>query len=244
MPRAARDNQGMAAEPMRAPSPRLATPDEIPDLAGVLARAFAHDPFYSYLAGDAPERSQRMRDGWTGILRFGSAHLSHTYTTDDHAGVALWLPPGDRGPSLLDSLRQMPALARLAGWSRLRTVGDAIAALEKRRHHHARQPHFYLSALGVEPDRQGTGTGTALLLPVLHRCDREGLVAYLETAAARNVLLYERLGFDVVEEIDLPRTDIHGWLMLRPASRARAPSASAPPDAPDANQVGPVTNRG
>jgi GNAT superfamily N-acetyltransferase len=196
---------------------RLATLDEIPELAGVLARAFAHDPFYSYLAGDAPERSQRMKDGWSGILRYGTAHLAHTYTTEDRAGVALWLPPGYRGPSVLDTLRQMPALARLAGWRRLRTVGDAVAALEERRHHHVPEPHFYLSALGVEPERQGTGTGTALLKPVLEKTDRDGTPAYLETATARNVLLYERLGFDVVEEMDLPGTDVRGWLMLRPA---------------------------
>ncbi len=199
-------------------SVRLATIGEIPDLAAVLARAFARDPFYLYLAGDAPERTQRMRDGWAGILRYGSAHLSQTYTTDDHAGVALWLPPGYRGPPLLDSLRQMPALARLAGWRRLRTVGDAVASLEEHRHRHVPAPHFYLSAIGVDPDRQGQGIGTALMEPILERSDREGLPAYLETAVARNVLLYERLGFDVVEEMDLPRTDIHGWLMLR-ASR-------------------------
>ncbi len=212
---------------------RLARPDEISDLAGVLARAFVHDPFYAYLAGDAPERTQRMRDGWTGILRFGSAHLAHTYTTDDHAGVAIWLPPGYRGPSLLDSLRQMPALARLAGWRRLRMVGDSIAVLEERRHHHAPLPHFYLSALGVEPTRQGEGTGTALMQPVLDRCDRDGTPAYLETAAARNVLLYERLGFDVVEEMDLPKSDVHGWLMLRPAGSVA-----------EASPVGRVTNEG
>ncbi len=47
---------------------RRATRQEIPALAATLARAFAHDPFYSFLAGDAPERSQRMQDGWSGIL--------------------------------------------------------------------------------------------------------------------------------------------------------------------------------
>jgi ribosomal protein S18 acetylase RimI-like enzyme len=203
-------------------SVRLATPDEIPELAGVLARAFAHDPFYAWMAGDAPERGQRMRDGWSGILRYGSARLAHTYTTDDLAGVAIWLPPGRRGPSLLDSLRQMPALARLTGWGRLRKVADAVATLEEHRHRHVPSPHFYLSALGVDPDRQGEGIGTSLVKPVLDRCDRDGTPAYLETAVARNVLLYERLGFDVVEEIDLPGTDIHGWLMLRARLAMRA----------------------
>lgn len=204
-------------------SVRLATTDEIPELAAVLARAFAHDPFYAWMAGDAPERGQRMQDGWSGILRYGSAHLAHTYTTDDRAGVAIWLPPGRRGPSLLDSLRQMPALARVAGWGRLRKVGDAMAALEEHRRRHVPSPHFYLSALGVEPARQGEGIGTALLEPVLEHCDRAGTPAYLETAVARNVLLYERLRFDVVEEIDLPGTDIHGWLMLRRPRVSRAP---------------------
>ena len=201
-------------------SVRLATIDEISELAAVLARAFAHDPFYAWMAGDAPERNQRMRDGWSGILRYGSAHMEQTYTTDDHAGVAIWLPPGHRGPSVIDSLRQMPALARLAGWGRLRKIGDAMADLEAHRRRHAPSPHFYLSALGVEPDRQGEGVGTALVQPVLDRCDRDRTPAYLETAVARNVLLYERLGFDVVEEIDLPGTDIHGWLMLRAPSDA------------------------
>ena len=198
---------------------RRAAFGEIPELAATLARAFAHDPFYAFLAGDAPERSQRMRDGWSGILRYGSAGLAETYTTDDHAGVALWIPPGYRGPSVIDSLRMMPAIGRLAGWRRLRSVTSAVSALEKRHRHHAPQPHFYLSALGVEPDRQGEGIGTALVKPVLDRCDRERIPAYLETATGRNVLLYERLGFEVVEELTLTNTDVHGWLMLRPAAR-------------------------
>ena len=211
---------------------RRATIQEIPDLAATLARAFAHDPFYSFLAGDAPERGQRMQDGWSGILRFGSAGLAETYTTDDHAGVALWIPPGHRGPSIIDSLRMMPSIARLAGWRRLRVVTNAVAALEERHRHHAPVAHFYLSALGVEPDRQGEGIGTALMQPVLDRCRREGIPAYLETATARNVLLYERLGFDVVEELTLPETDVHGWLMLRAAvPEPRPPTESSSPRA-------------
>jgi hypothetical protein len=51
--------------------------------------------------------------------------------------------------------------------------------------------------------------------PVLDRCDADRVAAYLETAVARNVLLYERVGFEVVEELILPKTDIRGWLMRR-----------------------------
>lgn len=195
---------------------RLARPDEIGDLAGVLSRAFARDPFYTYLVGEASERGQRLRDGWTGILRFTSDNLSTTYTTADHAGVALWHPPGYHGAGFIDSLRLLPSVSRLAGgFRRLRQISKAIEALEERRRQHVPMPHFYLSALGVEPERQGEGVGTALMRPVLDRADREQHPAYLETATGRHVLLYERQGFAVVEELTLPGTDVHGWLMRR-----------------------------
>lgn len=196
---------------------RRATAGDIAELAAVLARAFANDPYQLFLAGSAPERNQRIRDGWNGLLRHSSNRLSDTWTTDDHAGVALWYPPGYRGPSFLDSMRLVPSVTRLAGgWRRLRAISRAVAALEERRRHHVPGPHYYLSVLGVEPERQGEGVGTALLRPALVAADERRLPAYLETATARNVLLYERVGFDVVEELTLPGTDIHGWLMRRP----------------------------
>ncbi len=198
---------------------RLATASDVEALAAMLTRAFAHDPFYVYLAGEAPERNERMRQGWVGILRHASDRLSTTYTTDDHAGAAIWHPPGYAGASFFGSLRLMPSVARLAGGlRRLREVSRAISALEERRAHHVPGAHYYLSALGVEPTRQGEGIGSALMGPVLERARTERLPAYLETATARNVLLYERLGFAVVEELTLPGTDVHGWLMRRVAS--------------------------
>jgi GNAT superfamily N-acetyltransferase len=196
---------------------RLAHADEIPALAAMLTRAFANDPFFSYLAGNAPERNQRMRDGWTGVLRYGSARLSHTWTTDDLTGAAIWLPPGYRTP-LLDGLRLVREMARFTGWRRLRLAGDATEELDRRRRRHVPSSHFHLAALGVEPELQGGGIGTALMAPVIEQCDRDGLPAYLETAVARNVLLYERVGFEVVEELILPKTDIRGWLMRRSPS--------------------------
>ena len=207
---------------------RRATDADVPAMAAVLARAFARDPFFGYLAGDAPERNLRMRMGWSAILRHASAGLRETWTTTDVAGVAIWLPPGRGASSLLDSLRMVPALARLTGWRRLREVAAAMELLERRRRAHVAGPHWYLSALGVDPDRQGQGIGSTLLTVVLDRADAEGAPVYLETATARNVLLYERHGFDVVEELILPRTDVRGWLMLR-RSQASAGSTAAGP---------------
>jgi ribosomal protein S18 acetylase RimI-like enzyme len=211
---------------------RLAVADDIGPLAAMLAHAFAHDPFFSHLAGDAPERNERMRVGWMGLLRHASDGLSTTYTTPDRAGAALWHPPGYGGAGFLGSVRMLPSLVRLAGsYRRLRTISRAVDALDERRREHVPDPHFYLSAVGVDPARQGQGIGSALMRPVLDQADVTGTPAYLETAVARNVLLYERLGFDVVEEMTLPGTDIHGWLMRRPPAQTTGSPATISPDA-------------
>jgi ribosomal protein S18 acetylase RimI-like enzyme len=197
------------------PEVRLARTDDIPRLAVVLARAFASDPFFRFVAADGPDRDERMRDAWGAMLRHGSAGLAQTYTTTDLAGAAVWLPPGHTRPSLLDSIRMMPAMARLSRWTRLGAVGRAMTELDMRHRHHAPGPHHYLMALGVDPDRQGQGIGSALMAPVLERCDREGRIAYLETSTPGGRRLYERHGFEVVEERTLRDTTTRGWLMLR-----------------------------
>ncbi len=205
---------------MEQPSVRRATRDDVPQLAAVLTRAFARDPSFAWLAGDAPERNQRMRDAWYGVLRFASAGLRETWTDADRSGAAIWIPPGRASSSLLDSLRLFRSFSRLTGWRRLREASDAVELLEHGRRFHVPAPHFYLSALGVDPEVQGRGIGSAILEPTLRTADATGSMAYLETATARNVLLYERHGFSVVEELVLPGTDIRGWLMRRPPGPA------------------------
>ena len=67
--------------------------------------------------------------------------------------------------------------------------------------HLPHEPHDYLPIVGTRPEQQGRGIGTALLGPVLERCDREQRPAYLEATSARNRTLYARLGFRVTGEI-------------------------------------------
>ena len=63
---------------------------------------------------------------------------------------------------------------------------------------------------------QGKGLGGALMRPTLDRCDREGLPAYIEASSVRSAALYERLGFEHIEELRVGGSPPL-WLMLRPA---------------------------
>lgn len=100
--------------------------------------------------------------------------------------------------------------------------GRFLSANNHLEHLHKRdvpQQHWYLMILGVDPPRQGQGLGSAVILPVLDRADRENLPCYLETAKERNLPFYRKHGFEVVVEDDLPRGGPHFWTMLRQPAR-------------------------
>jgi GNAT superfamily N-acetyltransferase len=80
-------------------------------------------------------------------------------------------------------------------------VLQLFAILDK---HHPHEPHDYLPIVGTRPQQQGRGVGTALLAPVLERCDREQRPAHLEATSARNRTVYTRRGFRVPGKIRLP----------------------------------------
>ena len=80
---------------------------------------------------------------------------------------------------------------------------------------------FFELEFGVSPDRQGQGLGSALMRPTLDRCDEEGLPAYLEASSERNAALYERLGFELKDELRFAGSPPLR-LMLRPPRTRRS----------------------
>ena len=63
-------------------------------------------------------------------------------------------------------------------------VAHAEAHLDHH-HEHPPEPHYYLEFLGTRRGQQSRGGGTAVLQPMLDRCDAEGVPAYLESLAIR-----------------------------------------------------------
>jgi GNAT superfamily N-acetyltransferase len=131
------------------------------------------------------------------------------YTTSDRSGAALWAGPGRWREDLRQSLMLLPMLPVLL--PRILRSTHAVREIERR---HPVQPHYYLSVLGTEPKQQGGGIGSALLGPVLRRCDTDGVGAYLESSKESNVGFYVRHGFAVTERIELPEGPAL-WLMWR-----------------------------
>jgi GNAT superfamily N-acetyltransferase len=189
---------------------RPMTATDVPGAAEALARAFHDDPLGAWMY---PDPTRRI----AGLERFFSLHIREMalpggacLTAADGAGAALWKPPGTwKTPPLL-IVRLLPALTRIFG-RRLPLLLRGLSEVEKA---HPREPHFYLPIVGVAPEHQNRGLGSALLAPVLRRCDRDGLGAYLEATTEANLRLYAGKGFQVSHELRVP-----GGLTLWPMWR-------------------------
>jgi ribosomal protein S18 acetylase RimI-like enzyme len=77
------------------------------------------------------------------------------------------------------------------------------------------EPLWHLDSVAVTPGSQGRRIGSALIEFALDKARQTDTAMILETATERNVHLYERLGFRVVEEADSPDGGPHVWFMRR-----------------------------
>jgi ribosomal protein S18 acetylase RimI-like enzyme len=192
-------------------TPRRATTADIPALARTLTRTFHDDPAAEW---SCPPEQLRPRV----LERFYAARLRQILAEDEVwvdpslAGAALWLPPKRWRVSTRDSLELMRCMASPRLLPRLPLVVRGLRGMEQRHPHDP--PHWYLAILGTDPESQGQGIGSAVLRPVLERCDEDGVAAYLESSKESNIAFYARHGFKVTEEVDLPRGP-RIWLMWR-----------------------------
>jgi GNAT superfamily N-acetyltransferase len=189
--------------------PRKATPDDVPAMIEALARAFHPDPVFKWLFPDDRKRLEQSRRYFAGRAR-ALMRQDEIYPVDGGAAAAMWARPGEWHDPPLEVARQFMALVPALG----RRIPRSLAGLREIEERHPSKPHWYLSVLGTDPDRQGQGLGSKLLAPVLAECDRLEIPAYLETGTERNVAFYTRHGFKVTGTIRLPDGPPM-WLMWR-----------------------------
>ncbi len=152
------------------------------------------------------------------ILHGGGVAL----TADDGSGApvggCLVLPPGRwQTPLSMDGRTALRWLRALG--TKLPRASSFVRALEE---HHLAELHYYVRWIGITPELQGHGLGSALMAPALDRCDREGLPAYIEASTERSAALYARLGFEHLTAPQLPAEFPHIWPMRRPPRLRRA----------------------
>lgn len=125
----------------------------------------------------------------------------------DGAGAAMWLAPGiEADPAALAQVDALPGPAPHVPTLQPHYTFNPEAVSEKLRTEMARfhpdQPHWYLGAIGTDPNTRGKGVGRQLMEHRLAMIDDAGEIAYLEASRPELVPFYSRFGFELVGTID------------------------------------------
>ena len=191
---------------------RPADSSRIAPIAELIGRAFVTEPTMAWpLGGRTDDLEKRCIRGYELYLE-PLMDMGIVWESADEHGALVLVPPEQAG-----------------AWD------DAIAQIDDaqtndvtddggRRHHRfwewiaskiPPEPLWHLDTVAVEPGWQKRGIGSALIRFGLERARESDVAVVLETGTPRNVPLYERLGFHVVEEAVSPEGGPHVWFMRR-----------------------------
>ena len=192
---------------------RIAGHTDIEKVCSILASAFTNDPVVNWLCGQPKVYRSLFYFEAEALYR----HHGHVYINNEFTGAAMWLPAGvhAKPPFHWRSMIVFWQLTSNGGLKSLRRVGLLEKFMAER---HPHEPHFYLRFIGTSLENQGRGIGSKLLKAGLSACDQQGMPAYLESSNENNNLLYERHGFAIIGEEDLPDGGPTIWFMHRNAS--------------------------
>jgi GNAT superfamily N-acetyltransferase len=148
--------------------------------------------------------------------------LGCAFITEDGSGVAVWRPPQYwQGLGMWRFVRAGFLWTPFnIGWElaprRLKMLQNA----EHRHRAEINEPHWFLELIGVDPERQRTGSGAALIRHIHEMADRDRLPSYVITHEAKNVVYYERHGFKHIKSESVLPDAPPTCSLLRPPSEA------------------------
>ena len=175
----------------------------------VLAEAFVSNPLHVSAFG--PQRIEQNRS----FFRIGLRHmfLGQSFVALMDGEIRGYVH-FNSSPHCLPAPEEIPIVAATL----LKPIGEAIPQVIKWFtrwcHLDPEEPHVHLGPIGVAPDAQGQGIGTALMNRYIDHLEQQRMAGYLETDRLENVEFYKKFGFLVQREEQLIGAPT--WYMWRP----------------------------
>jgi len=176
------------------------TASDIADIADALVKAFHDDPVMLHIFPKDNGREKKLRALFLSeAKRSLSRGALHTTSGGRSQGGAIWMAPDKWKTGGFELFGQIPLMFAMG----LANSSRALSVLGTMEKVHPEEPHWYLAVLGTATEHQGKGVGSALITPILDKCDTEGVPAYLESSKESNIPFYSRHGFEVTGEVNV-----------------------------------------
>lgn len=178
---------------------RKALASDKPAILDLLTRAFDDNKSVNYVVKQDHNRADRIRRlmdySFNVCQAFGEVWIS-----DDRQACALVLFPDQKRSSFRTLFWDLKLALTVVGIDR---VGDVLKREAMIKSNHPKEPIAYLWFLGVNPQLQGRGVGSALIQEVIKEYDRKKRPVYLETSMEKNLPFYRKFGFEIFQTLQL-----------------------------------------
>ncbi|KAA8648891.1 hypothetical protein EYZ11_006047 [Aspergillus tanneri] len=200
------------------------TEKDIPEAVECVQTAFAEDPYFLWLF-DGRYNVHRNAASLAAHFQYGlncnmPIYIAKAPPSDKRSasvvGVCWWFSPQPKqyrpswsvwAQDWLLSFRQLTFNIRFGGRGGLNLSRYRLWKAMQR-DTHARvwtdpRGYYFCNVLAVSAEMRGQGVGRKLVEVVTRRADLEGRSCYLESSkGVPNLIIYEKLGFELVEEIE------------------------------------------
>lgn len=168
---------------------RKATSSDKSVILDILTRSFDDNKSVNYVVNQDQNRVDRisklMDYSFNVCNEFGEVWIS-----DDQQACAFILFPDKKRSSFRTLLWDLKLALSVIGLDRVSAVLKREAMIKA---NHPKYPIAYLWFIGVNPQLQGKGVGSAFIQEVIKECERKKRPIYLETSMEKNLPFYKMI---------------------------------------------------
>ena len=178
-------------------------------IVDILSKSFGDNQSINYLVKQDSKRKKRIE----GLMQYCfdiCLVKGQIFISDDENACALILHPERKIGTIKEMLLELKLAINCIGLSRSYKVLKREKLIKQNQ---PKEPFYYLWFIGVAPEAQGKGIGSALIEEVFIKYNEETRPFYLETSVVKNLSWYEKYGFKIFKELDLGHKL---YLMLKP----------------------------
>jgi ribosomal protein S18 acetylase RimI-like enzyme len=177
---------------------RQATTQDKHTIIDILCSSFADNKSVNYVIPNGPFQEKRLRE----LMEYSFAYcqlFGQVLISEDGKACALVMFPDRKKTTLRSILLDINLAIRAIGFRRLSRAMKREAAIKRQ---HPNSKIIYLWFIGVRPEAQNRGIGSALLHSVIEKNEISGRPMYLETSCEQNIPFYKKFGFKIYNELD------------------------------------------
>ena len=188
---------------------------DIREGAKIISKAFHNDPKIRFFIPNDDVRKKRLYYLWEFLLKDGTKNGEVYSPSLKLEGIAIWYPPKKAYISIWRSLLSGALkITRKIGMSTIMKMNQSNKVVKDIHIKLLPKLHWYLALLAVDPNLQKKGYASQLIKFMYEKIEEKREPIYLETKNPKNISLYERFGFNVVEELIIPNTKIVNWSIV------------------------------